>query len=339
VTDLTTHHLPRDDPRRLYRVVLVPTDGSDASRHAFPLAVAIAKPSGATVHVVEVMEADADVAIYGVPIAGGGLSGAHLVDTGATDGNAVRSVAQNELEALAARLAAQAGVATRAAVVEGTVVETLARYASANAVDLVVMSTHGRTGIGRAMLGSVSDALVRSVECPVLLARPHATEVAEGEPQRITHVLAPLDGSPEGDTVVRHVTEVAALTGARCTLLHVTHPEVMSGVAAPLALLDPEGRARDRDDAKAHLDRYADLLRDRSILTTTVVLGGKDPGAAILEYAGANAVDLIALTTHARHGIGRLMLGSTASLLLRQTRLPLLLLRADISSGESHQRD
>ena len=326
-------------PRQLYRVVMVPTDGSEASRQALPLALAIAKSSQSTLHVVAVMEPHLDVPIYGVPIAGGSLTAAHLADPArAQVSDASRQ--QNEqrsLEALASRVAADAGVDTRAKLAEGEVVDALRDYVRANAVDLIVMSTHGRSGIGRAVLGSVADALLRAVTCPLLLARPHGREVAEYTPASITHVLVPLDGSAESDTIVRHATEVAELTGARCTLLHVRHPEVLPGVTAPDALVDPEASLRDLEDAKNHLERFADLLRARSVRVSTVVLPPKNATAAIIEYAGTNAVDLIAMTTHARHGMARLMLGSTATSLMQATRLPLLLLRSDISSSQSQQ--
>ena len=67
----------------MYRVVMVPTDGSDASLHAIPLALAIARPSNAVVHLVTVMEAVVVAPIRGVPITAGGWTSGALVDPGA----------------------------------------------------------------------------------------------------------------------------------------------------------------------------------------------------------------------------------------------------------------
>jgi nucleotide-binding universal stress UspA family protein len=208
------------------------------------------------------------------------------------------------------------------------VVESLKRYAETHAVDLVVMTTHGRGGIGRALFGSVTDSLVRHVSCPMLVARPHGTLPTPFAPATISHVLVALDGSPESDLVLPHAAAVAEVTGARCTLLHLRHPEILSGIAAPETLLDPDWQRRDEEAERAHLDRHASLFRERGIDVSMAVLPAKDVKSALIEYAGTHAVDLVAMATHARHGLARMMLGSTATALLHETRLPMLLFRS-----------
>jgi nucleotide-binding universal stress UspA family protein len=314
----------------MYRVVMVPTDGSDASLHAIPLALAIARPSNAVVHLVTVMEAAVVAPIYGVPIAAGGWTSGALVDPGAlTDADALsRQSQQRALHEFSERLAVDAGVSVVPSLVEGDVVESLSRYAETQAVDVVVLTTHGRGGIGRALFGSVTDSLVRRVSCPMLVARPHGTLSTPYAPATISHVLVALDGSPESDRVLPHAAAVAEVTGARCTLLHLRHPEILSGIAAPETLLDPGSERRDEDDERAHLDRHASLFRERGIDVSMAVLRAKDVKSSLMEYAGTHAVDLVAMATHARHGLERMMLGSTATALLHETRLPMLLFRS-----------
>ena len=166
----------------MYRVVMVPTDGSDASLHAIPLALAIARPSNAAVHLVTVMEAAVVAPIYGVPIAAGGWTSGALVDPATlADADALsRQSQQRALHEFAERVAMDAGVTVVPSLIEGDVVESLQRYAEAQAVDLVVLTTHGRGGIGRALFGSVTDSLMGRVSCPVLVARPVQPAVARG---------------------------------------------------------------------------------------------------------------------------------------------------------------
>lgn len=321
----------------MYRVVMVPTDGSEWSRHAIPLALAVARPAKAQVHLVAVLEPEFNAPVYGVPIASVGWTSAVLMDPDASgEPRAARREAQfTALREFAERLAADAGVAVTPAIEEGDVVPALRLHAESIGADLIVMATHGRGGIARVVLGSVADGLLRSARCPILLARPHGALPREGEAASISHILVPLDGSAESDTIVTHAAQLSAVTGARCTLVYISHPEVLSGIAAPDALLDPVAQQRSDDAEEAHLERMAELFRARSSRVSTAVLRVKAPTDAIIDYAGSHAVDLIAMTTHARHGLERLMLGSTATALLNRTRLPMLLARSDMSSDTS----
>jgi nucleotide-binding universal stress UspA family protein len=80
---------------------------------------------------------------------------------------------------------------------------------------------------------------------------------------------------------------------------------------------------------RARLERLAEPVRARGVSVTTEVLHTKAPVDAIVDYAGTNAVDLIAMTTRAERGVARLMRGSTATTLLQRTQLPMLVTRAD----------
>jgi nucleotide-binding universal stress UspA family protein len=318
----------------MYRVIVIPTDGSDASLHAIPLALAVAKPSNAVVHVVAVMEAAFVAPIYGVPIAAGRWTGGAIVDPEFVMGAqaAQRTTQERALREFADHVATDAGLTVVPALLEGDVVDSLARYAERHAADLVALTTHGRSGIRRALFGSVTDSLIRRVSCPILVARPHGALPTTYAPKTVTHILVPVDGSPESDKVLTDAAKLAKLTGARCTLLHLRHPELLGGIAAPDALVDADSRGADDDAERAHLDRHAGLLRERGIEVATAVLRVKDVKSAIIEYAGTHAVDLIAATTHARHGLDRLMSGSIAAALLHDTMLPMLLFRSDASA-------
>jgi nucleotide-binding universal stress UspA family protein len=315
----------------MYRNVMVPTDGSDLSRHAIPLALAVARPANAVVHLVAVQGPSFEAPVYGIPLDGVGWTGGVAVDPDldAEVRAARREGRESALRDFANRLAAEAGLSVTASLREGDIAPSLAAYAESHDIQLIVMATHGRGGLGRALLGSTADALVRSAPCPVMLARPHGELAHEAEPASIAHILVPLDESPASETVIPHAAAVAALTGARCTLVHASHRELASGIAAPEALLDPNAMAHVEEAERARLERVAEPLRARGVRVATEVLHVKARVDAIVEYAGTHAVDFIAMTTRAQHGLARLMRGSTATALLHRTLLPMLLARAD----------
>lgn len=322
----------------MYRLIMVPTDGSDLSRHAIPLALAVARPAKAVIHLVSVLDETVIAPIYGVPVAVSGTPGGLLFPADPTPEmwQARRDTHRSALREFAGRLAADSGVTVTTAVEEGNVAETLRDHAESQHADLIIMATHGRSGLARAILGSVADALIRSSPCPVLLARPHGDLPRDGEAASITHVLVPLDGTAESDTIVPRAADLAAATGARSTLMYVSNPEILSGVAAPEALLDPVAMQRSEEAEHAHLARMAELFRthagDAAGTVATTLLRERVATEAVIDYAGTHAVDLIAMTTHARHGLARLMLGSTATSVLKKTKLPLLLARPTMAA-------
>lgn len=135
--------------------VLVGTDGSDGSDAALGEAVDLATAAGAALHVVTVLESS--------------LLGIDVRSASAAEERERRDA---ELLAAAREQAEDAGVATvETAVEEGGVVESLNGYAADHDVDLVVVGTHGRTGIDRRLLGSVTEDLLRTADVPVLSVR------------------------------------------------------------------------------------------------------------------------------------------------------------------------
>jgi nucleotide-binding universal stress UspA family protein len=137
----------------MYDRVLVPTDGSEGSRAAVEHAVDLARTFDAVLHVLSVV--DADVGVDGAVV-------------GTLD--AFEAAGEDAVDEVARRAAA-AGVETVTDVREGTPHRALLDYADEHAVDLVVMGTHGRTGLDRYLLGSVAERVVRLSDVPVLTVR------------------------------------------------------------------------------------------------------------------------------------------------------------------------
>lgn len=156
----------------MYQRIMLTSDGSELARSALPHAVALARAGQAAVVLVASIDGLEELRAEGRPTGwldlGGGLSGEALEAAV----NEQRAVATAHLEALRGELA-EAGVETiEAQVVAGSAGGAIVEAAEERGCDLVVMATHGRSGLGRALLGSVADYVVRHAGCPVLLVRP-----------------------------------------------------------------------------------------------------------------------------------------------------------------------
>jgi nucleotide-binding universal stress UspA family protein len=171
------------------------------------------------------------------------------------------------------------------------------------------MATRAQGLQKRLGFGSVADQLVRRAGVPVLVLPPR--EAAPGvipEPT-LDEILVPLDGSPLAEQVLGPALDLARLMEARCGLLRVAVglPEVAK--------------------AEEYLNGVATRLRGQGLQVRTRVLVARHAAEAILEEAAARTGSLIALATHGRGGLTRLLLGSVASKLVRAATSPLLVYR------------
>lgn len=138
-------------------------------------------------------------------------------------------------------------------------------------------------------------------------------------------VLVPLDGSELGESVLPFLTDIAGPLDMTIVLLRVLEPippTVVDGVRSPI-MDDLDARRR---DAVEYLAPLAVALRGRGIDTTTIVRLGR-PDDEILAAARAEGVDLIAMSTYGRSGLGRLLFGSVAEQVLRRAEVPVFLMR------------
>ena len=308
----------------MFQALMVPLDGSEFGRHAIPWALAVAEPAGASVDLVHVVTPPSDM---GVP------EGDRLVLAEAIDSQ--RSETEQRLDDLANRLRVGTAVRFRSAVAEGHPADALLRYVEKNAIDLIVMTTHGRSGLARTLLGSISDQVVRRSRCPVLLARPHRHVPEEREAAAVSDVLVPLDGTVASEAILDPALELCRLTGASCTLLHVIVPELLlTGAAVPIALANQRAALTEQPQADTYLAGLVDRFHDGVVPVTVAALRHADVESGILEYCAAHPVSLIAMTTRGAKGLERALLGSTLDELLRKTHLPLLVAAARTTATE-----
>lgn len=311
----------------MLRSLLVPLDGSRFSEHGLAWAEAVARLSHAHLHLVRVHvpEPRRPMLAEGMPAL------LERADAGR------RAEETSYLEAVRGRLEAHLPVSAR--LLEGPIAPALAAHAVAAGVDLIVIASHGLGGLERFWMGSVTDALVRTSPVPLLVTRPRedATPGPVAPPRRI---LVPLDGSCLAEQALFAATSLAELGAAEFALVHVTEPMGWAGRIPGgdrIASAAVEAGAQGDAQAEGYLSLVAHRLREQGFAARTRVLVSTHIARAILEEARAEKADMIAMATHGRGGVSRLMLGSIADKVMRRGEVPLLLHRprtVDLRTGE-----
>jgi nucleotide-binding universal stress UspA family protein len=295
--------------------ILVPLDGSPFSEQAVAQAFRLAQFLRGTVHLVRVLVPTPVISSEMIAVADERL----FADE--------RRAAEKYLEQQAGH--APQGIGTNTALVTGPVAKALADYIASAGIGIVVMTTHGRTGLGRTILGSVADELVRTVNVPMLLLRPQKTD--EGmvvEPLYTRRILIPLDGSQLAELALEQAVEIGSLTGARYTLLQVVKSPFPDTYAATVEMqISDAEHEHEVELAREYLETVAARLRAVGLRVETVVTTHDRVAAGIMQEAIANDADLIAMVTHGRSGWKRFALGSVAQEVLHNAPLPLLVLR------------
>jgi nucleotide-binding universal stress UspA family protein len=293
--------------------LMVPLDGSPYAEQALPLAVELARRSDGHLHVA-LVRSSLPLDVDPTPVHAY-LQGVATRMEVELPGRISHEVLVDELGPLAYRPPASNLMAT-----------LLARHAGAKRIELIIMTTHGRGGIRRAWLGSVADSLIRLAPCPVLLVRPRDEDgpPAARTARPVRHILVPLDGSEDAARVLASATDIGSAFDSSYTLLRVVSPLAWDPVGDLYASYPAETPELNREAAAAELEAAAAPLREAGAEVATDVMMDVSPAPAILDYADARNVDLIALSTSGAGRVRRMLLGSVADKLIRGADVPVL---------------
>jgi nucleotide-binding universal stress UspA family protein len=285
----------------MFRKILVPVDGSPQAEHALPWALAVAGPAGA-VHLVHIHDVLAPVAVEGMV----------MISSDEEERRAAEDAYLGELDGRVRAAAPGVTVAARNVEPDGPFVEALAGAVTATASELVVMTTHARGPFGRFLLGSFSDGVLRHSPVPVLVVRrsddaPPADLSARPVLRR---VVVAVDGSDLAGQIVDPAVRLGKTFGADLDLV--------------LALDAPGGDGEAARAAHDYLARVAGAITGRGGKVHTRVIPDGSPAEAILRAADGDPATAIALATHGRSGLGRLLRGSVADAVIREAVGPVL---------------
>jgi nucleotide-binding universal stress UspA family protein len=190
-------------------------------------------------------------------------------------------------------------------------------------VDLVVIATHGRSGLSRMRLGSVADSLVQDAPCPTLVIGPNV--VVDLETYKMDRILLPLDGSTEGEEALPVAAWIADKTGAALDLLRIISLSTIA-IDPSMGFYPGDLITAIEEGAKEYLQKIAAGLGDKRKVRASIMTGSA--GDQIIEYLQKEPAALVIMGSHARGGIMRAALGSITDHVLRGPA-PVLVLRAD----------
>ncbi len=281
----------------MLKKILVPLDGSNLAECALDTACRLAEGAGGELFLLRVTQADP------APLDFGQMPLSSPEDW--------QSATVAYLEALAQRLA-HPGLVLDVLAAEGDPASLIVETAVTAGVDLIVMSTHGYSGLTRWLMGSVTEKVLQQAPCPVLVMRsaelPHK-------------ILIPLDGSRLAESALQPGLELAQLLPSPIHLLSVAYEPSLEllGFDPTEPLLQRADRAWNEtafQRAETYLqDVQAQLQRTVAEVTMAVRYG--PPASAILEYAEQNDIQLILMATHGLTGIRRWVFGSVTHKVLR----------------------
>jgi nucleotide-binding universal stress UspA family protein len=298
----------------MFRSLMVALDGSETAEQALPWAEAVARATGATLHLVAVH--------MGTPV----FRRLNLVPGDLMEVQ-LRQAETTYLERVADELETRLGSAPRIALISGAPATALCRYATSKAVDVIVMSTHGRGGVQRAWLGSVTDAVIRKGHIPVLVIPPRSDDepLPDAAP-RIRRVLVGVDGSAPAEKALAWGWPLCQALHAECIVVRAVLPPVV--VAAPEIPYSPELSAdlyrRAEGEAAQYLERVAQRAPAIPGGVRTQVVTGPSAAAALLDAASSLGADLVVVGTRGHGGATRMLLGSVADKVIRRSALPVM---------------
>jgi nucleotide-binding universal stress UspA family protein len=214
--------------------------------------------------------------------------------------------------------------------VAGYSAEQIVDYAEERKIGLIVMATHGQSGIRRWIVGSVAAKVVSATEQPILLIRANVITPERRKKQIFKKALVPLDGSKESEAIMPYIGELASIVKTEVVLFHVVAPVQffysIPGEASNQSL-SPDDINKIVAKRKDYLDTLGAGLKEKGIKASSRVIVG-EPAKDIIRIADEIHADFVAMSTHGRSGIDRWTLGSTADKVLHGGNTPIMLVRS-----------
>lgn len=292
----------------MYDEILFPTDGSETASAAFDYAMAVASTHDATLYVLNV----ADTTELSVTRVEG-----DVVDVLEQEGASL-------VEEYADR-AEEAGLSVVTDVYQGHPAETIVGYADEYSIDLIIMPTHGRSGLRRYLLGSVTERVVETASVPILTVTPSEGDEFVYPPRNL---LFPTDGSRCADLALDRAADIARATDAKLHLLTVVETTSLG-----IDVRSTEVSEQLENRATEILDSATETAEKASVdeITSTTAYGR--PYREIRSYLTDEDVNLVVLGTQGETDFSRYVLGGVSAKLIRTCPVPVLVV-PDLESGE-----
>jgi nucleotide-binding universal stress UspA family protein len=285
------------------------TDISDFSNHAVSWGIALAREFSAKIYVCHVVDFPTSITYGNGPI--------FFVDQQSQAiGNANRELQQ---------LVGDKEVQWEPLVTVGHAGDEISRLAKEKGADLAISATHGRSGLKRLILGSVTERLMRTLHCPLLIVRgpKHDLNILSEQGLKFNRILVGCDFSEDSALAFKHGLSLAQEFQSELHLVHVMEPPVYMDMSKSFAEYGEELQADLQTRIKNKLKKMVPKEALNWCSPQTVLLNGPSH-EELIRYAKNSEIDLIVLGVRGQGLVERLFIGSTTDRVVRQTPCPVL---------------
>lgn len=295
-----------------YTKILVPLDGSELAERALIPALQIAQATGAQISLLRVatpLFLALDPLVY----------------------DQMNQQGEDEAAAYLRSLCAEKippGISVSLATQSGPVAHLILQYAQDNGCNLIIMSSHGRSGVGRWVYGSIADKVLRGACCSVLIIR------AQVETTAFTHhrLLVPLDGSLLAEKALEPALALAQAMAMELILLRAVNPVHLSLETQTMKQQADYLEDRELAEAESYMQQiHASLAKQHASLQT--IIARAEAADAIIDFSETQPLDIIIMSSHGRSGISRWLYGSVTEKVLRGAPCATMVIRDGESRG------
>jgi len=216
-------------------------------------------------------------------------------------------------------------------VITGKPADEIISYAEKNDVGLIIITSHGHSGIMSWATGSIASKLLQATTVPMLLVRVVKARREVQRPGLLNRILLPLDGSEAGEAAVEYVGELMSRLESEVTLFGVvaSGQHIRSVGGLDYIHYPPEQLEMFKKEAEGYLDGvYRKFKRRKGTVKVTIKVGADDIGQEIIKFAEEKGVNLIAISSHGHSGIEKWVFGSIANKVVQGSKAPVLVIKA-----------
>jgi len=299
----------------MYRQILVPLDGSPMAEQVLPYARSLAGSFSLPVELLNAVDPEI-IATYTDPKHG------RYVDIVEAD---FRQKGLDYLEKFEGSFSKVSKIMCSAEI--GKPADVIIAKAAAQPGTLIAMATHGRSGVQRWLLGSVAERVLQISTKHLLLVR--ATNETKAIEAPLKTIVVPLDGSPLAEKVLPYVRDIAKKMDLEVLLLRAYAIPIMGYTTEDYYAPNLDRLLEEaKDEAKRYLEQKVTQLKGEGLKRVSSRFLEGESANQIIDFARKTPDNLIAMCTHGRSGIGRLVLGSVTSRVVRHSGDPVLVVRA-----------
>ncbi len=299
----------------MYKKLLVPLDGSATAEGVLPYVRAFATGLGIPVHLLQAMDPES---LIPSPAAQPGRPHNILTAEREHDGDYLKKIVASFPDPATVSCSVRIGKPA----------EVIIEVAATDIDTLIAMATHGRSGLGRWLLGSVAEKVLHGAENDVLLSRLIAPIERNSAAAHLERLVVPLDGSELAEKALPCAVQLAKKMNLELMLLRVY---LMPGVAYPTGSYAPDWKLLDQEKkeiASEYLEGKIRQLRNEGLGRVSFTALEGSAAEKIIDVARENSGSLIAISTHGASGVGRWLLGSITERVIRHSETAVLVVRA-----------